>query len=133
MRHCAIKECTNSDKNCNGFHKIPSNEELRSKWMASSQFKANKKLYVCSEHFTEADYVSSETNILKKNAVPTKKLSLPPRNEHDAEHNDEENDSEQYDNVKDTKAYQKKNKQPGPLSVKAGRLEKKNGKIEEIP
>ena len=74
---CPIKYCRNSNSGNTGlqvnWHRIPANDKIRELWLeACWKSEVEKKVRVCSEHFSHDDYSSlgNKKSLLKCDAVP---------------------------------------------------------------
>ncbi|XP_041793358.1 THAP domain-containing protein 1-like [Chelmon rostratus] len=90
VRTCAYPGCTNKDESGSPqtFHRFPlANVALRRLWLLSlglnvehTQLPKMRKLRVCSDHFSEDDYLpegQTKKRILKSTAVPAPQDSTP--------------------------------------------------------
>ena len=71
-RKCFVDGCDSIAKS--GFHKIPKNPEIRSKWMKilkMDSFESSRR--ICRRHFKDSDF-SESNKMLSRTAVPSRNL-----------------------------------------------------------
>ena len=71
-RKCFVDGCDSLAKS--GFHKIPKNPEIRSKWMKILKVDSlNTNRRICRRHFKDSDF-SESNKMLSRTAVPSRNL-----------------------------------------------------------
>ncbi|CAH2226429.1 jg24154 [Pararge aegeria aegeria] len=70
---CAVDGCDKESYPGCGicFHKLPSNSELRKKWMEVIPGKVTSSSVICSMHFKKEDYLTEARKKLKPGVVPS--------------------------------------------------------------
>ncbi|XP_064461914.1 THAP domain-containing protein 6-like [Ornithodoros turicata] len=85
MAYCCAPRCKSDEKKKVAglsFHEIPSDANLREKWLAAirrDSWTPNSSCYtkLCSRHFTEDDFIQGKRRRLKKGVVPTVFVDYP--------------------------------------------------------